>query len=161
MWRFFESFYLFTCRQSGELALEQHSVFRSIWSMQAKSVSSSLCLQNDFKSVVEAEIAQPVDWRNKSIEFKLIRSYDKTNLVGTLVIKLASSTTDRSSASRDQSTQSFGSCMPKSRPGCRGKTFGDFAVGSLWLTLTSLTVRVTTGMINIKGNLLEIVSWRM
>lgn len=51
----------FTCRQSGELALEQHSVFRSIWSMQAKSVSSSLSLQNDFKFVVDAEIAQPVE----------------------------------------------------------------------------------------------------
>lgn len=46
-------------RQSGEFAFEQHSVFLSIWSMHENKVSSSLCLQKDFKSVVEAEIAQP------------------------------------------------------------------------------------------------------
>lgn len=74
-----------------------------------------------------------------------------TNLVGTLVIKPASSTTDRSSASRGQSTLSFDSCTSKSRPGCRDKTFGGSAVDSLWLTLTSQAARVTTGMINIKA----------
>lgn len=50
-----------TCRQSGEFALEQHSVFRSIWSMHVKSVSSSLCLQNVLRSDVEADIAQPTE----------------------------------------------------------------------------------------------------
>lgn len=69
------SVHVLTCRQSGEFALEQHSVFLSIWSMHANIVSSSLCLQKLFKSAVVAEIAQPEKSKTSSFSKQLVKSY--------------------------------------------------------------------------------------
>lgn len=99
--------------------------------MQAKSVSSSLCLQKVFKSAVDAEIAQPLVSIRQLFFYSLLSNSIKTNLVGNLVVMLENNMNVHSNAIHDQSTQAFCSYTSKTLFGCRDKTFLDFEFDSL------------------------------
>lgn len=90
--------------------------------MHENKVSSSLCLQKDFKSVVDAEIAQP---KRMDRQLNSMNSSKSTHLADTLGAALESNTSDRPNAILDRSLLEFDSYMSRTRLEFRDKTFGD------------------------------------